>query len=98
MTRQERVDHSRRICRKITQKINGFSPRGLGHWRRTWDLVEAPSDQFLDALNRWIDEDTHETREDVEAAAEGLLVAWEEAGDLFRLLEGSSSRGVANVV
>jgi hypothetical protein len=89
MNRGDRREHSRRICQKITDAVNRISPVGLGHWSRTWDLVEGPSDRFLDALDRWVEEDTPETRLDVETATEALLVAWEEAGDLFRLLEGS---------
>jgi hypothetical protein len=37
-----------------------------------------------------VDHDIPETREDLETAAEALLVAWEEAGALY-LLEGSPS-------
>lgn len=98
MTRRERVEHSRRICRKITAKINEISPPGLGHWTRTWDLVEAPSDRFLDALNRWIDEDTLETRLAVQEAGDALLVSWSEAGQLYRILEGSRGQEVGHVV
>jgi hypothetical protein len=92
MTRKERVAHSKRICQKITRKISEFSPPGLGHWDKIDALVQEPSGAFLDALDRWVVHDTPETREDLETAAEALLVAWEEAGDLYRLMEGSPGR------
>jgi len=94
MTRDERREHSKRICQKITGKISEFSPPGLGHWSKTWDLVEAPSDRFLDSLGRWRDEDTPEARLGVQEAGDALLVAWSDAGDLFRVLEGSGTREV----
>lgn len=83
MNRSERVFHSRRICRKVTAKVNEISPPGLGHWPRTWDIVEGPSDRFLDALDAWTDDDTPLRRRNVETTVEALLVAWSEAARLF---------------
>jgi hypothetical protein len=87
MTQEERRDHTRLICRKLTAKVNELAPPGLGNWDRTWELVEGPSSAFLDALALWVDHDTPETREDVETTALALLVAWKEAAALYRLAE-----------
>ncbi|MFC1660331.1 hypothetical protein ACFL3S_02545 [Gemmatimonadota bacterium] len=89
MTREERVEHAKVICRRITLKVGEISPKGLGHWDRAWDLVENPSDRFLDALDGWVGEDSPESRQTVQEKADALLAAWADAGDLFRLLQGS---------
>ena len=87
MNPQERKDHARLICRKLTAKVNKIAPRGLGNWDRTWELVDGPSGAFLDTLDRWVDHDEPSTREDVETTALALLVAWREAAELYRLAE-----------
>lgn len=87
-----RQAHARAICRRVTAKINDFSPVGLGHWDQTWKQVEGPTDRFLDALARWVEHDTPMTRDDVTTATEALLVAWWEVAQLFQLLEGSPAR------
>ena len=92
MTQEERRDHTRLICRRLTAKVNDLAPPGLGNWDRTWELVEGPSGAFLDALDRWVDHDTPETREDVETTALALLVAWKEAAALYGISEGTPSR------
>lgn len=96
MNKQQRIQHSKRICRKIEATLSEISPPGLGHWREKLDaLIQEPSGVFLDALDAWVDQDTLETREDLETAVEALLVAWEEAGALY-LLEGSTGREVGH--
>ncbi len=88
---------ARVICRRITNRIGEFSPPGLGHWDRAWDLVEVPSHRFLDALDAWTQDGTPSTQRAVQDAADVLLVAWADAGDLFRLLEGSRMTDHAHV-
>ena len=98
MTREERAEHSKRICQNIARKVGEISPMGLGHWSNTWDFVEVPSGRFLDALGRWVDEDTSDTRSAVQEAGDALLVSWADAGDRYRLLQGSPGREVGHVL
>jgi hypothetical protein len=93
-----RPDHARVICRKVTARISRDAPKGLGHWPRVWDVVEEASDAFLDALDRWVEEDSPETREAVETATSVLLVAWKDAGELYVAATGSPPPEVAGAV
>jgi hypothetical protein len=95
MNQQERVEHTKRIYQKIKVKIGEISPTGLGRWKRTWEMVEGPSDAFLDTLDVWVREDTPETRRAVQDAGDGLLWAWSNAGDLYRLQETTTGPGGA---
>lgn len=91
MTREERLEHTRRICRRVTAVINEISPKGLGHWDTAWRMVDAPSGAFLDALDAWVKKDSTETREEVKLAARRLLMAWEDAASLSTRSESSKA-------
>jgi len=91
MNKDQREEHGRAICGKVTAQVARISPPGLGRWEPTWKLVEGPSDRFLDALDRWVEADTPERRAAVQVAADQLLLAWTEAAGRFRLANGRSS-------
>lgn len=84
MTREERLEFARGICRKITDHINEISPPGLGFWQWTWELVEEPSSRFLEALDVWVQDDTPDARDAVKSWASTLVVTWAEAVEAFR--------------
>lgn len=71
----------RRECIRITQRIGDTAPTGLGRWDRTWEIVERPSNRFLDALKTWLDQQTVEARAKLHRAADQLVEAWERAGE-----------------
>lgn len=76
-------DRGRLVAEKVVRRIGEVTPPGLGRCDHAWDLVEEPSDAFLDALAAWEEEDTSSTREDLQKAADDLVRAWRKAGEAW---------------
>jgi len=90
-TAGERRAHGRLISRRVTARINAAVPKELGRWDPAWQGVEEPSGEFLDALDAWIAQDSPEGGERVQAAAEALVRAWQEAAALYAALFSSEA-------
>lgn len=82
---------AKEICQRIAFEIDRVTPEGLGHWDLAWKIVEGPSNDFLDGLALWEEEDTERTRETLNWAATELVKAWAEAGQLYLLVEGKGA-------
>jgi hypothetical protein len=57
-------------------------------------MVEGPSDRFLDALDRWVEVDDPDTREDLEMAAHALVAIWRDAAVMYQATEGEPTEEV----
>jgi len=75
------------VARWVSERVAAVCPPGLGHWDPAWNLVEAPSNAFLDALKDWertgSDADkrrAQETGASVIAAWRAAASEWERAG------------------
>lgn len=79
-----RTERSRVVCERVAGRIREVSPAGLGRWGPTFEIVRDPSEGFLAALEGWLDDDTDQTRQDLQRAADALVRAWREAGRRFR--------------
>lgn len=77
MTRDEK---QRTICRRVSARIDEVTPEGLGRWDQALEIVREPSDDFLDALDDFLDDDSPGTRAALQEAADELVRAWREAG------------------
>lgn len=77
-------DRGRRIAEKVLRRIDEVTPKGLGRWDQAWQLLEEPSDAFLDALAAWEREDVPLTREALQDAADDLVRAWRKAGEAWK--------------
>lgn len=53
--------------------------------------MRDPTDRFLDALDAWLAEDTPDTRQSLQHAADELLRAWNRAADHFRAIRPPGS-------
>lgn len=82
MTSDERA---RIVCARVDERIREIAPPGLGRWGPSWLMVAEPSDAFLDALSAWLEKDTPETREPLQAAADELVRAWRRAGERWKV-------------
>ena len=73
----------RRILEKVVRRIGEVSPPGLGQWSRAWNMIEEPSDAFLDALSAWEANDTSDTRDALHSAATEFVWAWRQAAEAW---------------
>lgn len=81
----ERRVLARNAARNMASKVADAVPEGLGRWGPAWSLVEAPSIEFMDALERFEltdpenEAEDHDLRREVHRAASRLLAAWKDA-------------------
>jgi hypothetical protein len=68
-----------RVARWVTDRVREVAPPGLGRWPRAWELVEAPSAEFLDALAAWEETGAPEDKAAASQAASDVVAAWREA-------------------
>jgi hypothetical protein len=78
-----------RVARWVTDRVREVAPPGLGRWPRAWELVEAPSAEFLDALAAW--EETG-APEDKAAASQAASVPFPKCLAHARFCRGSPAR------
>jgi len=69
----------RAAARWVAERVGQIAPPGLGHWPPAWELVEAPSEAFLDALAAWERTGTDDAREAARQAGGAVVAAWREA-------------------
>ena len=77
------TDRGRELLKRVVERIGEVSPPGLGHWGPAWDLIEEPSDTFLDALSTWEQDDTPDTRDTLHSAASDFVRAWRRAAQAW---------------
>lgn len=85
-------DGSRTLCRRLNDRIREVAPEGLGRWPAAWELVEDPSDVFLDRLREWKRSDTPATRARLNEAATALVDAWKRAAQKWEAAGRPSTR------
>jgi hypothetical protein len=70
------------VSRAVALAIRQYCPAGLGHWPGAWELVEAPSVAFLDALHEWERIGApYPHPESFRRAANAVVHAWREAAE-----------------
>lgn len=98
-----RHERARIMAGRLSDAIRRAVPPGLGHWPRAWEIVEAPSVAFLDALGAWEhagdgSAKEAELRAAIDDAARRTLRAWKEAARQWEASGRPASReGVARV-
>ena len=75
----DRAERANNVCRFLTMKVSEVAPAGLGCWQTAWQIVEEPSNRFLDALNSWERSGSAEDERRMYAEADAVLAAWREA-------------------
>jgi hypothetical protein len=79
-----RAERARIMAGRLSEAVRRAVPPGIGHWPPAWEVVEAPSAAFLDALRAWEAAgdgapNERELREAIDHAARRALAAWREA-------------------
>jgi hypothetical protein len=84
LSRADRAERGRRLCRIIGERIGAFASPGLGHDDRAWEAVAGASERFLDLLDRWERSGHPRDEAALEAAGKHLIRAWHQADQDFR--------------
>ena len=53
-----------------------IAPTGIGHWDRCWEVVDAPSVEFMTALSAWEIDPSDVTMQRVSDAYDAVMAAW----------------------
>ncbi len=53
MNYADRQETGRLLSRKLAEAVAIIAPRGIGRWDRCWEVVDAPSGEFMTALSAW---------------------------------------------
>lgn len=89
-----RKERSRLICQRVSEGVAAVAPRQIGRWTPAWELVEAPSAAFLEALGSWVETGSMEDQRAVQRTAEAVRNAWREA---VRQWEAAGRPGTSEV-
>jgi hypothetical protein len=73
------TEQGRVVLERVLHRVREVAPTGLGHWSTAWDRIAEPGDRFLDTLRAWEANDTPDTREALQAAADSFVRAWKDA-------------------
>jgi len=71
------------VCRQWSAWVKSKTVPGLGRWGTAWELVEAPSNAFLDALRAWEASGSPSDFTALEGAYQALARAWLLANQRF---------------
>ena len=83
MTADELRRRGTLICQRLNAAVDRIAPEGLGHWPRTWEIVDAADAEFMLSLVSWEVEPTPEAAADIKAAYSAVLDAWRQATDEY---------------
>ena len=83
MSPEERRGRGTELCQRLTQGVEEIAPPGIGHWDRTWEIVDPADAEFMVALSAWESEPTPDALATVTAAYDAVLVAWKDAVTRF---------------
>jgi hypothetical protein len=79
--RADRTAAARRIARWLAEQVRQVAPPGLGYWPDAWQLVDAPSGAFLDALADWQASGSAADQQRAQTTAAAVLAAWRAAAE-----------------
>ncbi len=79
MSDDERRERCRQLCRVLAKWVGEKTSPGLGQWDEAWRIVEAESNDFLDALAHFTTTGHESYMERAKALACDVLGKWQEA-------------------
>ena len=82
-TYEDRQGASRDLCEQVAVAVRIISPKGLGHWARIGEFVDAPNAEFLLALTRCETDTTDDAGQDMNNAYSALCNAWRYASAAY---------------
>ena len=76
MTYDQRQARGTILCQRLGDHVAAVAPTGIGHWDRCWEVVDAPSVEFMTALSAWEIEPSDVTMQRVSDAYDTVMAAW----------------------
>ena len=89
MSYSDRQEKGRLLCEKLAAAVASIAPEGIGRWDRCWEVVDAPSAEFMVALTSWETSPSDEAVTTASRAYDGVLDAWRQAAAEYTT-EGAS--------
>ena len=77
MTRAECVQ---KLCQQLAGDVAAVVPEGIGRWPEAWDIVDAPTAEFMIAITAWEVTGLEEDRGRVREWYKRVIAAWKDAG------------------
>ncbi len=76
MTYNQRQAKGKILCEKLADHVAVIAPTGIGHWDRCWEVVDAPSVEFMTALSACEIDPSDVTMQRVSDAYDAVMAAW----------------------
>ena len=76
MSHADRREKGRILCQKLAEAVASIAPKGIGRWDRCWEVVDAPSAEFMTALSAWEIDPSDMTMQLVHDAYDVVMAAW----------------------
>ena len=89
MSYSQRQQEGRQLCERLAERVAKVVPDGIGRWDRVWQVVDAPSAEFMLALAQWETVPTNEHRFGVSHAYDDVLDAWRNAAAEYTVKKAS---------
>ena len=64
------------LCQKLAEAVAKIAPNGIGRWDRCWEVVDAPSVEFMIELSAWEVDPSDVTMQRVSNAYDAVMAAW----------------------
>ena len=75
-THEQRQAKGKILCQKLAAAVASIAPKGIGCWDRAWQIVDAPSAEFMAALSAWEIDPSDMTMQRVSDAYDVVMAAW----------------------
>ena len=76
MNYADRQEKGTLLSRKLSEAVAIITPEGIGRWDRCWEVVDAPSGEFMTALSSWERDPSDVTMQRVSDAYDAVMAAW----------------------
>ena len=83
MSHADRREKGRILCQKLAEAVASIAPKGIGRWDHCWEVVDAPSAEFMTALSAWEIDPSDMTMQRVSDAYDLVLESWRFAAAEF---------------
>ena len=80
----DRTDRTRTVCRILSKHVRRETTRTLGQWDPAWEIVRAPSERFLAAVQAFERTGRESDMDRAKELALRVRDAWREAGRLYQ--------------
>ena len=83
MSHADRREKGRILCQKLAEAVASIAPKGIGRWDHCWEVVDAPSAEFMTALSAWEIDPSDMTMQLVHDAYDAVMAAWRVAASEY---------------